>query len=236
MPNTVKSFEEWLKDQGVVLKRENTSRFGDIRHDPNVNYIFDDPIKARLFAIKHNIVVAHPSRGKFLDGDQIVFNDRFTGKKAIMIDKTKHEVLQEKYSDYVKQAIGERPVEEMEEQLSNIQKRIKYMKADGMARKFTRNQKRLNRLHGLARNMVEGWHSHPATSDVQISLENYIAMNREFMSREEIDKLKKVSTLLMGTDDSSESHHDLSVGIKQFEMGKFRSYSGEKKLGFSHYI
>lgn len=189
--NNRPSYEEWLKSQGVVGKNENTLPRSGMREKAVINYLFDDETSAITF-----------SKNFFLS-DTKPFHDRLSGKSAILINLTKHLTLKVHYKKYIKENYDKSSVKEIQDQIDAIDARLKILANKELS-------KRLNTLNLLALNKSKkGWQSHPATSAFHLSLQNYIALNRDFFNNDELAALQTMSRLLMGDDGS------VFTGLKQ---------------------
>ncbi len=197
------SFEDWLKSKGVVEKRENTQKIGGLNKQAGINYSFASEDAARDFAKAHTIT-APSSRFQYqTEADtQERFPDPVSKKWSVYITETKHADLIAEYRKYLADLNTQRTSQDIQDQIAAITNRLNILENKKL-------RERLDRLSLLASNIKEGWDSQGATSAFDLSLRNYIALNMDLFSQEELRSLQSTADLIMGPDG------DVTTGIKQ---------------------
>ncbi len=198
------SFEDWLKSKGVVEKRENTQKIGGLNKQAGINYSFASEDAARDFATTYNIT-AHISRSQFIKKEtdtQEIFLDPVSDKWSVYITETKHAELIAKYRKHLADLDTRRTSQDIQDQITAITNRLNILENKKL-------RERLDRLSLLASNIKEGWDSQGATSAFDLSLRNYIALNMDLFSQEELRSLQSTADLIMGPDGN------VTTGIKQ---------------------
>jgi len=202
------SFEQWLRNEHkVAAKSENTQKIGGIRYGDYINYLFNSREGAENFAVKFGIGADYSRFNKGFAGDQKIFKDPLNpGKFALLINKDKHADIKMAYENEIKKSnYKNRPVDEIQTQIDAIDFQLQ-----SLQQKWA--QGRLDKLNGLATNKDQtGWYDFEATSSFQLSLQNYIALNMDTLSKHELEALQETSRKIMG------DKGDVSTGLKQDE-------------------
>lgn len=202
------SFEEWLKNQGVVEKRENTQKIGGLQQSAGINYTFENEEKAKAFCDTYHMT-ADQSRHPFKQDptnpyDQVIIEDPISKRKtAVYVAQHKHTELVAAYKRYLQTLDLPRSSAEIKAHLAHVEQRMTVLANKELG-------ERLTPFQALAANRTEaGWNSQSATSAFDLSLRNYIALNMDLFSKEELQSLQTAANLIMGPNGS------VHTGIKQ---------------------